>query len=118
MAIVQYTQPERTDDYIKVVWANVSGGDTCAPWAEGPEFDDRTMQVEGDFGTCTAGVQGSCSGNGYSALSDEAGNAASGWTSARVRGIITYTPLIKPEVTGSDVATALTFTLIAKRKRK
>lgn len=108
-------------DAIRVVWSNLTENDECASYGEADsdqlsQYDDRSVQVEGDFGGASIDICGSNDDAHYQVLSDPTGVALT-ITSARIRGLLEYVKAIKPVRTGG-AATNLTITLLAKRKRK
>lgn len=103
---------------VKFVWgpltsANADGAPTGKRFAD---YVDRSVQVEGTFGTGTFAMQGSNDGSNYQPLTDPQGNAISK-TTPSVEQITEATQLQRPVVTGADGATSLTVTVIARRQR-
>lgn len=79
------------------------------------EFTDRSVQVEGTFGSGgTVVVQGSNDGTNFETLRDPSSTSLS-LTSAGIHGILEMTGLIQPQVSGGDGTTSLTVTMFMRR---
>ena len=101
---------------IKAQWGSLANGDTGAP-ISACDFADRSMQVEGTFGSGgTAIIEGTNDGIHYETLHDQAGVALS-WTSGAIKFIAESVILLRPNVTGGDNTTSLTFTGSFRRQQ-
>ena len=97
---------------VKVVWANVKSGDTCAP-VDLFANSDRSVQVTGPFSGATLRVEGSNDDSTYHTLKDVFGTALT-YTSADLRTINELTAKIKPAIADGDGNTSVTVTMFAR----
>ncbi len=99
---------------VKTTWAALGNSDTGAPLALA-DFSDRSVQIEGTFGTGgTIVIEGSNDGTNYYTLHDAFGNSLS-FIAAGLKSITEITTWIRPKVTAGDGTTALVPTMIARR---
>lgn len=95
-------------------WANIANGDDAAP-VNFSAYADRTVQVDGTFGTGGAVVlEGSLDGTNYQTLTDPQGNQLS-FTSARIESVTEATVWVRPRVTAGDGTTAINVSLLVRR---
>ena len=95
-------------------WSGVVSGDTCNPLAV-PLYSDKSVSVEGTFGTATVYIRGSIDGVNYYTLNDPQGNAltfASG--TKRIEAILENVAYIQPVIATPDGTTNLQINLIAR----
>lgn len=115
MTEVPYTpiaQPDlfnRRDIYV-IEWANLATGDTGGA-ADFCQYADRSCQVSGTWGGATMTLQGSNDGTNWHAMIDHSGNEISLTDDALVY-VVSPTLYIRPNVTGGDVTTDLTVTML------
>lgn len=94
----------------KVVWAGMVNGDVGAA-VSFPGFADRTVQVEGTFGTGgSVAAEGSNDATNFRALTDPQGTAIA-ITSAGIKAITEACVQVRPHVTAGDGTTSLTVTM-------
>lgn len=100
MATVDYTNlPSTTLALHRVKWAALGGSDVGAKVGMA-DFQDRTVQVFGTFGSGTVVIQGSNDdGTTWATLTDPLGNALS-FTSAGMKQITELPQFIRPSVSG------------------
>lgn len=117
MAERAFTHVALNDDSVRITWTGLQNGDTGAPTDGMSEFDDRSVQVEGTFGSGGAAlIKGSLDGTSFRTLNDCFGVALS-ITVEKIRAVTEYAWKIQPAVSG-DGSTNLTVTMLCKRKRK
>lgn len=112
--ITKVTDPGVTDVYL-ATWAAMGNADTgtAVPMTGAA---DRSVQVEGTFGSATVTIQGSNDGTNYQTLTDPQGNALT-WTSAnRLEAILELTRYIRP-VTSGGTGTVIAVNLLLKGQR-
>jgi hypothetical protein len=116
MAVVAYsvetlkTHKEKTLLYTWVL----ENGDTGVP-VEMPGFADRSVQVEGTFGSGgNLRIQGSNNGTKYLPLTDPQGNDLN-ITTAKIEQVTEVVRWIRPNVTAGDGTTSLTVILLVRR---
>lgn len=108
---------------IKVVWTDVTTGDTGAP-VEVFGYNDRSVQVEGTFSGATCTIQGSLdavltgsavsvAGN-YEALRDPSSTSLT-FTTAGLKGVLEMVRTIRPSVAAG--AGTLTVTMLCARTK-
>ena len=97
----------------RVQWT-MATGDTAVP-AKLARFADRAIQIGGTFSGATVKVEGSLDGVTWSTLRDGEGLDLTAITDARIKYIQEPTAFLRPVVSGGDVNTALTITLMATR---
>lgn len=106
-----------SDKGILVVWAQLANGENGDPL---PFVDcaDRTVQVEGTFGVGgTLVIEGSNDGSNYRILHDPQGVALS-IVGPQISVVTQVTKWIRPRVSGGDVSTLLTVSIVARRTNK
>lgn len=77
---------------------------------------DRSVQIEGTFGSATVVLQGSNDGSNWQTLTDPQGNDISK-TSADLEGILELTRYVRP-VTSGGTGTSVTVTVLMKGQRE
>lgn len=80
-----------------------------------PHFEDRSIQVQGTFGsggTCV--LRGSNDGTNYHTLKDPQGNSIS-FTAAGIKQVQEITRYVYPEVTAGNGSTDLDVTMLFRR---
>ena len=95
-------------------WDNVFQADTFIE-VPIPLYSDKSVSVEGTFGTATVAIQGSIDGTNYYTLNDPQGNAltfASG--TKRIEAILENVAYIKPLLATPDGTTNIVVNLIAR----
>lgn len=98
-------------------WANMANGDDGEP-VELPDYADRSVQVEGTFGTGgSCAVQGTNDSANYRALTDPQG-VTIGVTAAGIKQVAEMTRKVRPKITAGDGSTSLTVTMFFRRTRK
>lgn len=95
------------NDVLLVTWAGVTEDDTCDPF-EGSQLADRSVQVEGDFGSGgSIRIEGTLTPNfTYRVLTDPQANPLDFTDATRIEAITELVALIRPRVTagtGVDV---------------
>lgn len=101
----------------QVQWADIPSGALCAP-VDLVEFSDRSVQIEGTFGTssmATVAIAGSNDLSNFETLRDPSSTSLTGLSATGIHGILEMTGLIKPVITGGDSGTLLTITLFLRR---
>ena len=99
-----------------IVWTPLtqSGLDTGAP-ATNFSGADRSVQVEGTFGTGgTCIIEGSNDGVNYETLNDHLGNALS-ITAKGIKSVDQIVRYLRPRISAGDGTTSLTVTLLTRR---
>jgi hypothetical protein len=115
MTEASYTQIEqpnlynRRDVYI-IAWTDLATGDTGTP-ADFCQYADRSCQVSGVWGGATMSLEGSNDGTNWHPLIDHSGNAIALTDDALVY-VVSPTLVVRPNVTGGDVTTSLTITML------
>lgn len=95
----------------KAVWANCTESDTCvATDIRLAPYTDRSVQIEGTFGSATVIIKGSNDGTNYQNLSDPQGNDISK-TTADLEQIEEASIYIKPTFSGGT-AQSVTITVL------
>lgn len=118
MATVKPVVANINDDAVKVQWRNIASGDTCEEYSGFSDYSDRSVQVEAAaFGGATITIAGSNDGDNYQTLTDPSGTAITA-SSAKLRQILEYVWKVKPTISGGDVTTNITVTIVAKRSRR
>lgn len=96
-------------------WAPMANGDTGAPLPNMCIYADRSIQVEGTFGSGGAlAAEGSNDGENFHTLTNPQGVALS-LTSAGLSAITEVCNVFRPAVTAGDSTTSLTVTLLLRR---
>jgi hypothetical protein len=98
----QVTYPEK--GVVKVLWEAMGNADTGAPYV-GARYADKTITLEGTWGSATIVVQGSNSGSTYFQLENNE-NASISSTADAIHGIrenTMYTRPVSSGGTGTDV---------------
>ena len=126
MAVIPYvivkpsaTSPKKyRDDVHLIQWPLMANGDTGEP-LEMAGSADRSVQVVGTFGAGgNARIEGSNNNltalTTFSVLTDPQGNALD-FTAAKIEAISELTDRIRPNITGGDVTTSLTVSLLVRR---
>jgi hypothetical protein len=115
MSVIAYTEDNPFRGVYRVTWANITNGDTGAPYVV-REFADMSVQVEGTFGASgNLNIEGSNKVSPvWAILNDPQGNALS-ITSAGLKQILEKVFQIRPNDTVGDGTTALNVTLILTR---
>lgn len=117
MAVINYTvDPLKTwkDKAHVISWANLADGDTGQA-LEMAGSADRSVQVVGTFGSGgNLRLQGSNDGNNWNTLTDPQGNDIN-ITSSKIEQITEVVRYMRPNVTGGDVTTNLTITILVRR---
>lgn len=98
------------------VWNSLAAGDDGKPF---PFVDcaDRTIQVEGTFGGGSLIFEGSNDGVNYRTLHDPQGVLLSIAT-AQIFTVTQVPKWIRPRVSGGDVTTALSVSMVARRTNR
>lgn len=96
------------EDYVpfagwKAVWANVTENDTCTAVTLA-SYSDKSIQVEGTFGTGSVACQGSNDGTNFRALTDP-GQTTIAITSAGIKQVTEATIKTRPAITAGSGAT-------------
>ena len=99
----------------KVVWANMLAADT-AEAVKLLGFNDRSVQVEGTFGSATITMNGSLDGTNFRGLRDPSSTALT-FTTAGLKAVLEAATSIKPATSGGDGTSSLTVTMIFTRQR-
>jgi hypothetical protein len=116
MAVVTFIDPEYTGNYVLISWNGMANGDTGKPF-EGCDWADRSMQIEGTFGTGgTLVMEGSLDGTNYHPLRDSNGSNLT-FTQSDLESVIQITKYLRPRVSAGDGATSLNVTMFARRSR-
>jgi len=116
MAVVTFTDPEYIGNYVLVSWLGLANGDTGRPF-EGCDWSDRSMQIEGTFGTGgTLVFEGSNNSSTYKTLRDQNG-AQLTFMQADLEGISQTVKLIRPRVSAGDGTTSINVYMFARRPR-
>jgi len=117
MAVVNYSVERITtekDPCHILTWASMANGDSGQP-LEMPGSADRTIQVNGTFGTGgNLRLEGSNDGVNYVVLTDPQGNALD-ITIAKIETITEITRYMRPRVTAGNGSTSLTVTMLVRR---
>lgn len=118
MATVKPVVTRLNDDAALIVWANLSQvNDTAEACNSLSEYDDRSVQITGDFGTTgNIALHGSNNNTDYVILNDPLGNLINFGVTG-LKQVLEYTRSVKPVLSTPDGSTDLTVTMIAKRKR-
>lgn len=93
--------------------ANPDGAPISERYAD---FSDRSVQIEGTFGTGTVHWEGSNDGTNYRPMTDPQGGAISK-TAVSIEQVLEMTLKQRPNVTGADGATSISVTVFARRGR-
>lgn len=118
MALIKPVVTKLNDDAVSVQWPSIFQGDTCEEYAGFSDYSDRSVQVEGTFGTgASIAVSGTNDGTNYQPLTDPTGTAITAGT-GKIRQILEYVWKMKPIISGGDGGTSITVTIIAKRIRR
>ena len=88
--------PDRASLVVK--WTAVTESDTCAA-IQLPAWSDRSVQVNGTFGSATCVIQGSNDGTNYVTLNNPA-DAALSFAAAGLEAILELTAYLKPSISG------------------
>jgi len=117
MAIVSFTiDPIKTwkDKAHVITWASLANGDTGSA-LEMAGSADRSVQVVGTFGSGgNLRLQGSNDGTNWNTLTDPQGNDIN-ITSTKIEQVTEVVRYMRPNVTGGDVTTNLTITILVRR---
>jgi hypothetical protein len=118
MAVVPYSVVEQGTSLdfrgvYRVAWRNVQVGDTCAPVALA-RYTDRSIQVSGDFSGATVDVTGTLD-TVYVNLRDGEGQNLTNINDERIKYIQEPTAYLQPTITGGDVDTDITITVMCTR---
>lgn len=119
MATIAYTETRvlqgGAEEGSLVVWPSMQNGDDGQPYSR-VTWADRSVQIEGNFGLNGAlQIQGSNDGSNYRPLNDPQGNALT-VISAKVAQVTEASAQIRPQVTGGDITTSLTVTMLVLRR--
>lgn len=112
--LTKITDPGVTEVYM-ATWTAMGNADTgtAVPMSGAA---DRSVQVQGTFGSATVTVQGSNDGTNYQTLADPQGNALT-WTSAnRLEQILELTRYIRP-ITAGGTGTNVEVNILLKGQR-
>lgn len=113
MAVVNGSGGIGNGGYFKHAWEGLANGDTGKPVGLAT-FPDRNVQVLGTFGAGgSVSIEGSNDGGTTWAVLKDAQGVALTFTAAGVGYVLANTELIRPNVTGGDVTTALDVILVA-----
>jgi hypothetical protein len=94
----------------------LASGDDGAPVGF-PGSGDRTVQVEGTFGTGgTLLIEGTLNGTSWYTLRDPSGVALS-FSSANLKTVLEHVVSIRPRVNGGDGSTSITVIISVRRDR-
>ena len=97
-----------------VQWTPLANGDSGSP-LEVSAWAERSVQITGTFGTGgTVVIQGSNDGTNWATLNNAQGTGLS-FTSANIKQVAEMTRYMRPNVTGGDVTTSLTVTMLIRR---
>jgi hypothetical protein len=100
---------------MRVVWVLAQADDGAD--SNYPGWADRNIQIEGTAGTATVTIQGSNNGGAnWRTLTDMAGNSLATLGMGVIKMVQENTLQIRPLVVGGDGTTAITVTLIARRR--
>ena len=111
---VKFASFENLNGGIVGQWSGLLNGDTANP-IQVPLYADKSVSVEGTFGTATVNIRGSIDGVNYYTLNDPQGNAltfASG--TKRIEAILENVAYIQPVIATPDGTTNLQINLIAR----
>jgi hypothetical protein len=99
--------PNTTDfNGISIIrWANLTAGDVGEAITL-PKFSDRSVQVEGTFGSCS--IEGSLDGVNFHPLNDPDGNGLV-FIIAKIEAILEMSVYLRPVVTGVGANLTITF---------
>jgi hypothetical protein len=98
-----------------VQWGPMGNGDVGRPIQDLFAYADRSVQVEGTFGSGgSMSIEGSNDGTNFHTLSNPSGSALTA-TSAMLAAIVEMPLQIRPRVTAGDGTTALTATMLLRR---
>lgn len=102
------------DEVLIFTFANMANGDSGLA-LERPGSADRSVQVEGTFGSGgNVVIEGSNDGTNYRVLTDPQGNGLN-FTSAKIESVMEITRYIRPRVTAGDGTTLLTVSILMRR---
>jgi hypothetical protein len=105
------------DDCHVITWPNMANGD-IGQALEMPGSADRSVQVEGTFGTGgNVQIQGSNDSTNYRPLTDPQGNQLDIAT-AKIEAVTELTRLVRPKVTAGDGTSSLTVSMLVRRPFK
>lgn len=96
-------------------WTGITNADTAVSVGSA-ENADRTVQMEGVFGSATVAIQGSLDNVNFETLHDAFGNLLT-FTGPGIKTISEATPYIKPVPSGGDGTQSLKAMIFAKRGR-
>lgn len=100
-----------------IAWGSVPEGNTGQPLSFAHAYADRSIQCEGIFGVGGSGqLEGSNDGINYHVLRDAFGNLLV-FTAGAIAQVAELPIFVRPNVTGGDGATSLTFTLALRAER-
>lgn len=116
MAEIQYTQQRlefANDRAHLITWANMANGEVGVPFKM-PRSADRSVQVDGTFGSGgNLRIEGS-NNETYYPLTDPQGNALN-ITSGKIEAVTEIVVSLRPSVTAGDGTTSLTVTMLVRR---
>lgn len=119
MATISYTQSKPISgeaDFMLITWAGLANGDDGQPFMLA-QFADRSVQVEGTFGTGgTLVVQGTIDNTNYRTLNDPYSNAIS-ITTPKIEAVSELVNGIRPKVTSGDGTTSLTVSMLVRKSK-
>lgn len=96
----------------KVSWTLAAAGDDGAP-VDLTDYADRSVQIQGSFGTGTVTIEGSNDGTNFQTLRDPQGATLS-FTAAGLKQVLETTQFIRPKLTGGT-APNVVITMIARK---
>ena len=106
------TEPSSISGIEVFTWASMGNADT-GDAAGFPHFADKTVQIDGTFGSATVVIEGSVDGTTYFTLTDPQGNNISK-TSAALETIEENVMYIRPKTSGGT-GTAVNVRILARR---
>lgn len=95
-----------------IVWDTLAQGDSGFP-LEGPNLSDKTFVLSGTYGGATVTIEGSNNNSTWVTLKDPFGDPYSYTTGNKCEIILQNPRYLRPNVTGGDGTTALTFSITA-----
>ena len=110
MAVITPTTTQIDGNCHVVSWAAIGDSDTCTAVAFSGA-SDKTVQINGTFGSATIVIQGSIDGTNYVTLTDPQGNALSK-TSAAIETIMENVRYIRPSTSGGTASSVNVYILM------
>lgn len=100
-----------------ITWDTLEQGDSGLP-LEGPNLSDKTFSLTGTYGGATVTIEGSNDGSTWITLKDPFGDLYSYTAGSKCEIILQNPRYLRPNVTGGDGTTSLTFSITANGAAK